>query len=180
MDHVDASHTCDLVHDHRPQMPTRLRGLFIALGAAVEMKPVLHDVLRESQILVLVPELTTETRNMIGANELATLPKDAIVINTGRGQVVDFLALSDALQNGHLFAAGIDAFYPEPLPSGHPLLTNPRVTFSPHIAGTTIEASLQFARSAADQILTALHGELPAFPVNEAAWEGSRARRPKG
>jgi D-3-phosphoglycerate dehydrogenase / 2-oxoglutarate reductase len=89
-----------------------LRGLFIALGAAVEMKPVLHDVLRESQILVLVPELTTETRNMIGANELATLPKDAIVINTGRGQVVDFLALSDALQNGHLFAAGIDAFYP--------------------------------------------------------------------
>ncbi len=117
---------------------------------------------------------------MIGANELATLPKDAIVINTGRGQVVDFLALSDALQNGHLFAAGIDAFYPEPLPSGHPLLTNPSVTFSPHIAGTTIEASLQFARSAADQILTALHGELPAFPVNEAAWEGSRARRPKG
>jgi hypothetical protein len=80
----------------------------------------------------------------------------------------------------HLFAAGIDAFYPEPLPSGHPLLTNPRVTFSPHIAGTTIEASLQLARSAADQILTALHGELPAFPVNEAAWEGSRARRPKG
>jgi phosphoglycerate dehydrogenase-like enzyme len=80
----------------------------------------------------------------------------------------------------HLFAAGIDAFYPEPLPSGHPLLTNPRVTFSPHIAGTTIEASLQLARSAADQILTALHGELPAFPVNEAAWEGSRARRPMG
>ncbi len=117
---------------------------------------------------------------MIGANELATLPKDAIVINTGRGQVVDFLALSDALQNGHLFVAGIDAFYPEPLPSGHPLLTNPSVTFSPHIAGTTIEASLQFARSAADQILTALHGELPAFPVNEAAWEGSRARRPMG
>ena len=168
------------MRDHRPRMPTRLRGLFIALGAAVEMKPVLHDMLRESQILVLVPELTTETRNMIGANELATLPKDAIVINTGREQVVDFLALSDALQNGHLFAAGIDAFYPEPLPSGHPLLTNPRVTFSPHIAGTTIEASLQLARSAADQILTALHGELPAFPVNEAAWEGSRARRPKG
>jgi phosphoglycerate dehydrogenase-like enzyme len=151
----------------------------LARLAAVEMMPDLHAMIRESQILVLVPELTSETRNMIGPNELATLPKDAIVINTGRGQVVDFLALNDALENGHLFAAGIDAFYPEPLPNGHPLLSNPRVTFSPHVAGTTIEASLQLARSAADQILTALRGELPAFPVNKAAWEGSRARRPQ-
>jgi phosphoglycerate dehydrogenase-like enzyme len=151
----------------------------LARLAAVEMISDLQAMLRMSQILVLVPELTSETRNMIGANELAILPKGAIVINTGRGQVVDFLALNDALQNGHLFAAGIDAFYPEPLPSGHPLLTNPGVTFSPHIAGTTIEASLQLARSAADQILTALRGDLPAFPVNKAAWEGSLARRPQ-
>ena len=95
----------------------------LARLAAVEMISDLQAMLRMSQILVLVPELTSETRNMIGANELAILPKGAIVINTGRGQVVDFLALNDALQNGHLFAAGIDAFYPEPLPSGHPLLT---------------------------------------------------------
>jgi hypothetical protein len=74
---------------------------------------------------------------------------------------------------------GIDAFYPEPLPSEHPLLTNPRVTFSPHVAGTTKEASLLLARSAADQILAALRGDLPAFPVNKTAWEGSRSRRPR-
>jgi phosphoglycerate dehydrogenase-like enzyme len=147
--------------------------------AGVEMISDLHTMLRESQILVLVPELTPETRNMIGANELAALPRDAIVINTGRGQVVDFLALHDALENGHLFAAGIDAFYPEPLPSEHPILSNPRVTFSPHVAGTTMEASLLLARSAADQILTALRGDLPAFPVNKAAWQGSRSRQPR-
>jgi phosphoglycerate dehydrogenase-like enzyme len=152
----------------------------LARLADVEMMSDLHAMLCESQVLVLVPELTPETRNMIGANELATLPKDAIVINTGRGQVLDFLALHGALQNGHLFAAGIDAFHPEPLSNEHPLLTNPRITFSPHIAGTTIEASLQLARSAADQILTALRGDLPAFPVNKAAWKGSRARRPHG
>jgi phosphoglycerate dehydrogenase-like enzyme len=152
----------------------------LARLAGVEMMSDLHAMLRESQILALVPELTAETRHMIGATELAALPKDAIVINTGRGQVVDFLALHDALESGHLFAAGIDAFYPEPLPDDHPLLRNPKVTLSPHIAGGTTEATLQLARSAADQILIALRGEWPAFPVNKAAWEGSRSRRPRG
>ena len=152
----------------------------LARLAGVEMMSDLHAMLRESQILALVPELTPETRHMIGATELAALPKDAIVINTGRGQVLDFLALHEALESGHLFAAGIDAFYPEPLPNDHPLLRNPKVTLSPHIAGGTTEATLQLARSAADQILTALRGEWPAFPVNKAAWEGSRSRRPRG
>jgi phosphoglycerate dehydrogenase-like enzyme len=151
----------------------------LARLAGVEMVSDLHAMLRESEILALVPELTPETRNMIGANELAALPQDAIVINTGRGQVLDFLALNDALESGHLFAAGIDAFYPEPLPDGHPLLDNPKVTLSPHIAGGSTEATLQLARSAADQILTTLRGEWPAFPVNKAAWEGSRSRRPR-
>jgi D-3-phosphoglycerate dehydrogenase len=94
-------------------------------------------MLPECQFLVLVPELTPETRGMIGAKELAALPKGAIVVNTGRGQVLDFDALNDALENDQLFAAAIDAYFPEPLPTGHPLLQNPKVTLSPHIAGTT-------------------------------------------
>jgi phosphoglycerate dehydrogenase-like enzyme len=138
----------------------------------------LYALLPESQFLVLVPELTPDACGMIGANELAALPKGAIVINTGRGRVLDFDALNDALESGHLFAAGVDAYFPEPLPAEHPLLRNQKVTFSPHIAGTTVEASLQLARSAADQILTALSGLLPAFPINKAAWEGSQSRRP--
>jgi phosphoglycerate dehydrogenase-like enzyme len=139
----------------------------------------LDAMLAESQYLILVPELTPETRGLIGAKELAALPKDAIVINTGRGQVVDFDALNEALQSGHLFAAGIDAYSPEPLPAEHPLLLNPKVTLSPHIAGTTVEASLQLARSAADQILAALSGSMPQFPLNKAAWDGPQSRRPK-
>lgn len=116
---------------------------------------------------------------MIGGGELASLPKGAIVINTGRGQVLDFSALNGALDSGHLFGAGIDAFYPEPLPSDHPLLTNPKVTLSPHVAGATVEASLLLARSAAEQILAALGGTMPAFPINRTAWEGARSRRPR-
>jgi phosphoglycerate dehydrogenase-like enzyme len=140
----------------------------------------LHAMLPECQYLVLVPELTAEARGMIGAKELVALPKGAIVVNTGRGQVLDFDALNAALENGHIFAAAIDAYFPEPLPAEHPLLRNPKVTFSPHIAGTTVEASLQLAHSAADQILMALSGALPAFPINRAAWDGAKSRRPKG
>src|SRR5262249_23059413 len=76
----------------------------------------LHAMLPECQYLVLVPELTAEARGMIGAKELVALPKGAIVVNTGRGQVLDFDALNAALENGHIFAAAIDAYFPEPLP----------------------------------------------------------------
>lgn len=139
----------------------------------------LHAMLAESRFLVLVPELTPSARRMIGAKELAALPRGAIVINTGRGQVLDFDALNAALDSGHLFAAGVDAYFPEPLPADHPLLRNPKVTLSPHIAGGTAEATLGLARSAADQIVTALEGSLPAFPLNAAAWDRPQSRRPK-
>jgi phosphoglycerate dehydrogenase-like enzyme len=111
-------------------------------------------------------------------DELAALPKEAIVVNTGRGQVLDLVALTAALDSGHIFAAGLDVVFPEPLPNGHPLLANPRVTFSPHIAGTTIETNFELARSAVDQIFTCLRGAMPPSPVNRAAWEGPHSRRP--
>jgi phosphoglycerate dehydrogenase-like enzyme len=151
----------------------------LARLADVEMMQNLHDMLRLSQILVLVPELTDETRNIIGAAELAALPRGAIVVNTGRGQVLDLVALAAALESGHIFAAGLDVVFPEPLPSGHPLLAHPRVTFSPHIAGTTVETNIQLARSAVDQIFACLHGAMPASPVNRSAWEGPHSRRPE-
>ena len=150
----------------------------IARLAGVQIMADLDAMLALSQILVLVPELTPQTRNLITARELALLPKKAIVINTGRGQVLDFAALDAALKSGHLFGAGIDAYFPEPLPAEHPLLSNPKVTLSPHIAGATNEATLELARSAASQILAALDGTLPAFPVNASAWEGPSSRRP--
>ncbi|MGI9411983.1 MAG: NAD(P)-dependent oxidoreductase [Hyphomicrobiaceae bacterium] len=146
--------------------------------AEVELRADLKEMLGDCQILVLVPELTEETRMMIGADELAALPKGAIVVNTGRGNVLDLDALGEALDRGHLFGAGLDVVYPEPLPDGHPLLSNPKVTFSPHVAGGTVESSIASARSAADQILTAVNGELPRFPVNPSAWEAASSRRP--
>ncbi|MGI9525161.1 MAG: NAD(P)-dependent oxidoreductase [Hyphomicrobiaceae bacterium] len=150
----------------------------LAQLADVEMCNDLHHMLRQSQILVLVPELTDETRLMIGKDELAALPKGAIVVNTGRGHVLDIDALGQALDSGHLFGAGLDVVFPEPLPTDHPLLKNPKVTFSPHIAGGTEESSIASSQSAADQILTALSGQMPRFPLNPEAWAATNSRRP--
>lgn len=147
--------------------------------ADVTMKGDLHEMLAESEVLVMVPELTDETRNMIGAKELAALPMGAIVVNTGRGAVLDLEALKAALDSGHIGAAGLDVVFPEPLPDDHPLLTHEAVTFSPHVAGGTVEASYALAQSAFDQITTALRGELPRFPRNRDAWDSDNSRRPK-
>ncbi|MEM7403868.1 MAG: NAD(P)-dependent oxidoreductase [Pseudomonadota bacterium] len=150
----------------------------LARLADIEMYANLHAMLTESEILVLVPELTDETRLMIGADELAALPSGAIVINTGRGHVLDLDALQTALRSGHLFGAGLDVVYPEPLPDDHPLLTNENVTFSPHIAGGTVETTDKLSRSAAEQILTVLAGDRPTFPVNPEVWDTGQSRQP--
>jgi phosphoglycerate dehydrogenase-like enzyme len=145
--------------------------------ANIEIVADLRDLLRQSRVLVLTPSLTDETRDMIGAAELARLPEGAIVINVGRGQVLDLDALASALQSGHVLAAGLDVFYPEPLPGNHPLLSDERVTFSPHIAGNTANATEGMARSAAEQIVACLKGEMPRFAVNPEAWTGVSSRR---
>ena len=150
----------------------------LARLADVELRADLKEMLGECQVLVLVPELTDETRTMISTQELAALPKGAIVINTGRGNVLDLDALTAALDSGHLFGAGLDVVYPEPLDDNHPLLSHPNVTFSPHIAGGTVESSIVSSESAADQILTAMAGNMPKFPVNPDAWSGQQSRRP--
>jgi phosphoglycerate dehydrogenase-like enzyme len=163
---------CNVV-GYDPHVDPRITNL-----ADVTVKSDLHEMLAESQVLVLVPELTDETRNMIGAKELAALPKGAIVVNTGRGQVLQLDALIEALDSDHIGAAGLDVVYPEPLPDGHPLLSHQGVTLSPHIAGGTVEATYALAQSACDQITTALRGDMPKFPRNREAWESALSRRP--
>jgi len=135
-------------------------------------------MLGQCDFLCVCAELTAETRTMIDAEALAALPRGAIVVNAARGNIVDLDALADALDSGHLRAAGLDVVFPEPLPAGHRLLSNRKVTFTPHLAGVTIEASAALSRSAVDQMLTVLAGGAPPCPVNPAAWNGDASRRP--
>ncbi|MDO8364333.1 MAG: D-2-hydroxyacid dehydrogenase [Actinomycetota bacterium] len=112
----------------------------------------LHELLPLVDDLVLTAPLTDETRDMIGATELALLPQGAHVINVGRGQLIDEPALVAALQSGHLGGAALDVFVVEPLPADSPLWDLPNVIVTPHSAGGTPLA----ARRAADVFTTNL------------------------
>jgi len=93
--------------------------------------------LRQTDILICLLPLTDETRGILNADLFALLPKDARLLHTGRGPQLDQNALIDALDSGHLAAAMLDVTDPEPLPSGHPLWSHPKVLITPHIASVT-------------------------------------------
>lgn len=97
----------------------------------------LPEVLKQSEYLVLITPHTPYTEKMIGADELALLPKGAILINIGRGALIDEPALIEALRSGHLGGAGLDVFAEEPLPKDSPLWSMPNVLVSPHSGSTS-------------------------------------------
>lgn len=98
----------------------------------------LHDMLREADFLMLSCPHTPETEGLIGARELAALPRGAGLINVARGAVVQQAALIEALRSGHLRGAALDVFEVEPLPPDDPLWTMPNVIISPHSASTAL------------------------------------------
>lgn len=97
----------------------------------------LARALCQAENLVLIAPHTRETEQMIGATELALLPKGAVFINIGRGALVDEPALIEALRSGHLLGAALDVFQQEPLPSESPLWAMENVIVCPHSASTS-------------------------------------------
>ncbi|MDH5588850.1 MAG: D-2-hydroxyacid dehydrogenase [Gemmatimonadota bacterium] len=94
-------------------------------------------VLRESDYVVLAVPETDETRGMIGADALDAMKPEAVLINVGRGRLVDEDALVSALEAGSIRGAGLDVFATEPLPEGHPLWRLPNVLITPHVSAVT-------------------------------------------
>ncbi len=97
----------------------------------------LDEMLKQAEYLVICVPHTPQTEKMIRARELALLPKGAMLINIGRGEVVDEPALVEALQSGHLRCAALDVFEKEPLPQDSPLWGMSNVLISPHSASTS-------------------------------------------
>jgi len=96
-----------------------------------------RDVLPRADTLVLIAPHTDASEGLVGAEELARLPRGAVFINIGRGALVDEAALVEALSSGHLSGASLDVFATEPLPTDSPLWAMPNVVVSPHSASTS-------------------------------------------
>nr|WP_046116275.1 D-glycerate dehydrogenase [Aquincola tertiaricarbonis] len=135
-----------------------------ALAAHARQLP-LHDVLAQSDIVALTVPLTDETRGLMDAARFAVMKPGAILVNGSRGGVVDEAALLQALDGGHLRAAGLDVFATEPLPLDSPLRTHPKVTPLPHIGSATHETRQAMAELATSNLLQALAGERPRATV---------------
>lgn len=116
----------------------------------------LGDLLRLSDVVSLHAPLTDGTRGLIDARKLALMKRDAVLINTARGGIVDEAAVAAALKAGRLGGAALDVFSEEPLPGGSPLAGCPNLLLTPHIAGVTRESNVRVSTLIADQVAAAL------------------------
>ncbi|WP_409076018.1 hydroxyacid dehydrogenase (plasmid) [Pantoea sp. C3] len=134
-------------------------------ATAVTQCATLDQLLACSDVLSLHCPVNDKTRNMINAQTLARLPHGAILINTARGELVDEVALCEALKKGQLRAAALDTVASEPLAADHPFRELPQLIITPHIGGSTPQALDAVAYSAAHQCLA----WLDAQQINAAA-----------
>jgi len=125
----------------------------------------LNELIERSDFVSLHTPLTPETMQLMNAERLGRMKEGAILINTARGKVVDTAALLDALENGPLFAAGLDVTDPEPLPADHPLLDHPRVVVTPHIGSAGRQTRLKMAEMVTGDVQAVLSGQQPHFPA---------------
>lgn len=116
-------------------------------------------LLPRAEFLVLTAPHTPETEGILGAEELALMPKGSFLINIGRGALVDEPALVDALQTRHLGGAALDVFATEPLPPESPLWTIPNVLVSPHSASTSDRENGRLTDLFCDNLGRFLRGE---------------------
>jgi glyoxylate reductase len=125
----------------------------------------LDELLETADFISIHTPLTPETRHLIGQGELDLMQPTAILVNSSRGPVVDEAALSNALEEGSIFAAGLDVYENEP--EVHPkLLELENVVLAPHIGSASIETRDKMAALAAENLVAVLRGEEPKTPVN--------------
>jgi phosphoglycerate dehydrogenase-like enzyme len=133
-------------------------------------------LIAKSDVVTLHVPLLPETTRMIGRREIGMMKRDAVLINTARGAVVDQTALIEALAGGRIRAAGLDCFEDEPLAPDHQLRSMPNVILTPHVGGAGIEiVGLQVERTLAN-IGLFLSGKRPERLVNAEILQGGAAR----
>ena len=129
-------------------------------------KTTLEGLLAISDVLTLHCPLNNETRKMINAESLGKMKKGAILINTGRGPLVDEQAVADALESGQLGAYGTDVMSTEPPAIDNPILKAPNAYVTPHVAWATFEARTRLMGIAVNNVKTFIEGN-PVHIVNK-------------
>ncbi len=117
------------------------------------------ELLKNADVLTLHCPSTPQTRRLMNRETFAKLKPGAIFINVGRGDLADPEALTAALQSGHLGAAALDVFDPEPIPVGHPIRQLPNVILAPHIASCSTPAVRKLRESVALLAIAAVRGQ---------------------
>ena len=139
-----------------------------ACGATYVSK---EELLRTADHVVLVLPYTAESHHTIGATEIAQMKPTATLINIARGGIVDDVALAQALQEGKIFAAGLDVFEGEP--NVHPdLLKLSNVVLAPHIASATEKTRRAMVDLAIENLRAALDGKKPPSLINQELFTG--------
>lgn len=126
----------------------------------LERAATLDDALRRADFVSLHTKLTAETKGLLDARRLALLPKGVVIVNTGRGELIDLDALVAAIKSGRI-RYGADVLDQEPPPDDHPLLGLPGVVLTPHIGSRTHESVQRQASCAVENLVLFLSGKPP-------------------
>jgi D-3-phosphoglycerate dehydrogenase len=128
----------------------------------------LDDLLKSADFISIHVPLTAQTHHLIGQRELRLMKKSAVIINTARGPVIDEKALAEALREDLIWGAGLDVYEREPQVTEE-LLSLSNVVLTPHLGSSTFETREKMGLMAADNILKAIHGEVPPQCLNPEA-----------
>ena len=137
-----------------------------AASAGVK-KTDLETLIKESDFITLHSPLNDDTFHMFSKAQFKMMKNDAILINTGRGGLVDEKALIEALENGEIGGAALDVLEEEPVKPNNPLLSMSNVVLSPHVAWNSYEGVDDLHKEVTDNVMRFINGETPVSIVNK-------------
>jgi D-3-phosphoglycerate dehydrogenase len=138
----------------------------LALADGVELVE-LDYLLKNSSVVSLHARLTPDSRHILNAENIKLLPDGAVIVNSARGELMDYTPLPELLQSGRLGALALDVYDVEPPPSDWPLLGIENVVLAPHLAGATKQTAWRAANIIGDEIKLFLEGKMPQFVANK-------------
>ncbi len=137
----------------------------------VETLP-LDKVISEADLISIHCSLDDSTRHLIGERELSLMKKDAVLVNTARGPLVDAKALANACREGRMAGAGIDVFESEPPKENFELIGLENVILTPHLSWFSEDAAWEIRKKIIEDVERYVKGKPPRFPLNKISANG--------